>query len=85
MFSNKIVLSSDCKSGPVDLIKDYKNGFLYKKGNLEDFLKKFFEISDLIEKNQKQISKIKLNAKITSKKFTLFRHFLTLKRCLIEL
>ncbi len=85
MFSNKIVLSSDCESGPIDLIKDYKNGFLYKKGDSEDFLKKFFEISHLLEKNQNQISEIKLNAKITTKKFTLFRHFLNLKRCLIEL
>ena len=31
MFSNKVVLSSNCKNGPIELIDNSKNGFLYKK------------------------------------------------------
>ena len=32
------VISSDCKSGPRDIVINGKNGYLYKEGNLEEFV-----------------------------------------------
>ncbi|MGC9109197.1 MAG: glycosyltransferase [Caldimicrobium sp.] len=32
------VISSDCKSGPKDIVINGKNGYLYKEGNLEEFV-----------------------------------------------
>ena len=33
------VISSDCKSGPKDIIIPGKNGYLYKEGNMDEFVK----------------------------------------------
>jgi UDP-D-galactose:(glucosyl)LPS alpha-1,6-D-galactosyltransferase len=32
------VISSDCKAGPRDIVINGKNGYLYKEGNLEEFV-----------------------------------------------
>ena len=50
MFSKKIVLSSDCENGPIDIIKDNLNGFLFKKNDSKDFQYKFSLIFDLLKK-----------------------------------
>lgn len=38
------VLSSDCKTGPKDIVKNYENGLLYKEGDMNDFLRKLKDI-----------------------------------------
>ena len=63
MFFNTIVFSSNCKNGPIELIEDLHNGFLYEKNNESDFIKKFLNIYKLVVKKDKLINKIKLNAK----------------------
>lgn len=40
------VISSDCNFGPKDIVIQGKNGYLYKEGNMEDFVK---IISDVID------------------------------------
>ena len=56
MFSKKLVLSSNCQSGPKEIIKDNFNGFLYEKNNSDDFKRKFIEIYEMsIKDNDKKI------------------------------
>lgn len=40
------VISSDCRSGPKDIVIPGKNGYLYKEGNMNDFIR---VISDVID------------------------------------
>ena len=72
MFSEALVLSSDCSSGPKEILStNEKRGVLFKSDNIEDFTKKFNEIKKF-ENNK--IKKMKLNSKIFTKNFTLFYH-----------
>lgn len=82
MFSKKIVLSSDCESGPKEIIKDNKNGILYKNKDQKEFLEKFFSVLRLINDDQYK-KKITYKALFTCKKFTQFRHFQQIKNFLI--
>jgi glycosyltransferase involved in cell wall biosynthesis len=40
-FSRKVVFSSDCLTGPREIIKDGFNGFLFKSNNVENFVENF--------------------------------------------
>ena len=71
MISNCFVISSDCPSGPKEILGN-ENGILFKNNSKEDFIEKFnyYENLPLIEKE-----KIILRSKKTLKKFTLFYHY----------
>jgi len=75
-LSNTIVISSNCKNGPEEILENGKNGYLFKNNNLNDLLEKFNEFKN--EDNIKLLSK-KLNLKKQLKKFTFFAHFNSLK------
>jgi len=66
------IISSNCPTGPAEILNYGKNGFLFNVNDENDFKEKiemFFKQSDL-EKNKKLLlSKKNIN------KFTLFRHF----------
>ena len=64
------ILTSDCRTGPKELIKHNVNGFVYKSNNIKDFLDKLNEFSKSKIKNR-----IKLNGLKMTKKFTLFNHY----------
>lgn len=80
MFCNKIVLSSNCESGPTEIISHKDNGFLFEKNNTLDFTNKFIEINNLIENNSKNIAKMKIKAKRKTLNYSLFRHYSILKK-----
>ena len=71
-FCNKIVISSDCISGPKEFLLDGKGGYLFKNNNLSSFVK---TINDFLQDNNHNILLKKINAKKNSKKYTLFNHF----------
>ena len=71
-FCNKIVISSDCISGPKEFLLDGKGGYLFKNNNLSSFVK---TINDFLQDNNHNILLKKINAKKSSKKYTLFNHF----------
>jgi glycosyltransferase involved in cell wall biosynthesis len=75
MFSKKIVLSSDCESGPIDIINDISNGFLFKKNNSNDFQLKFSTIIDFLKNDDLKKDKLIKLAMKTSKFYTLFNHY----------
>ena len=72
MFSRKIVLSSNCESGPTEIIKNGINGFLYKNNNENDFVENFYDFR-IIKRSQKK-EKIKIKSLLTCKKYSQFHH-----------
>ena len=80
MFSGALVLSSDCPSGPKEILSiDKKRGVLFKSNDTKDFIKKFYEIEKL---EDYELNKMKLNAKIFTKNYTLFYHYNSLIKIL---
>jgi glycosyltransferase involved in cell wall biosynthesis len=76
---NKLVISSDCLSGPVELFNK-NNGYLFKNNSKEDLVKKFIEYKNThLEEKQKKI----IITKMKFKKYSLFDHFLKLKSFLL--
>ena len=75
--SNTLILSSDCKNGPSEIIDNNKAGQLYKVDNEQDFINKFNLIMSL---DKAQIDSKKLFAKKKSYLFTKFQHFKSLEK-----
>ena len=75
-LSNAIVISSNCRNGPAEILENGKNGYLFENNNLNDLLKKFNEFKN---EDKVQIFSKKLNLKKKLKKFTFFAHFNSLK------
>ena len=76
-FCNTLVISSDCVSGPKEFLENGKAGYLFENNNiksLKNSLDKFFN-ENLNKKNEKKIL-----AKKNSKKYTIFSHYLALKK-----
>ena len=72
MYSNALVLSSDCPSGPKEILTDnQKRGILFKSNDMEDFEKKFNQIKKF---ELDKIKKMKIEAKKFTKNYTLFYH-----------
>ena len=80
MFSEALVLSSDCPSGPKEILSiNKKRGVLFKSNDTKDFIKRFYEIEKL---GDDELNKMKLNAKIFTKNYTLFYHYNSLIKIL---
>ena len=77
-FCRKIVFSSNCLTGPREIIKNDHNGFLFESNNIKSFLQNFDKL--IKKKKDKQIL---LNNLKYIKKFTLFNHYRALKKLLI--
>ena len=73
---NLFVISSNCKNGPKEFLLNGKAGLIYKSNVEEELFKKLEEFMKLDE-NTKFIRKVL--AKKNSRKFTLFRHYLSFK------
>jgi glycosyltransferase involved in cell wall biosynthesis len=73
-FCRTPVFSSNCITGPKEIIKNNYNGFLFESNNIESFLD-CFEI--LLKK--KNNSEVLLNNLRYTKKFTLFNHYIAFK------
>lgn len=78
IYSNTFVISSNCPSGPKELLSD-GGGYLFKNNSKEDLKKKIFMFENL---TNKEIIKMKIRAKKKIFKYTLFRHFNSLKKLL---
>jgi len=71
-FMNKIILSSDCASGPKEILSNGKGGFLFNSNNSKDFMEKF---KNMIDSDGSMLKEKKFIAKLMTKEFTLFRHY----------
>ena len=70
-YLNKYIISSNCKTGPKEIIKSYKYGELYKKNNVR-------ELSLKIKKLNKK--KLSSNIKNFSNNLKVFNHKENLKK-----
>jgi len=77
--SNTLILSSNCKNGPSEIIEKNKSGFLYEVNNEKDFVEKFNIIKGL---SNSQIKLKKIYAKKKSYQYTKFQHFKVLETIL---
>ena len=74
-YCRSLVLSSNSWPGPIELIKENFNGFVFKNNDKENFLQKFKDFA-----NNKGIKNLKLNNLKMCKNFTLFNHYKSLIR-----
>jgi len=75
--SNTLILSSDCKNGPLEIIEENKGGQLYEVSNENDFLKNFNIINSL---NKLDARRKKIFAKKKIYHFTKFQHCINLQK-----
>jgi glycosyltransferase involved in cell wall biosynthesis len=78
-FSRTLILSSNSKPGPEELIKNDYNGIVYQTGNQHDFKLKFDKILKL-----QNIDTLKINSLKSIKKFTIFSHYQQLKKIILD-
>ena len=78
-FCNCPIISSNCPTGPEEILDFEKAGYLFKVNDNYEFLKKLNEF--IFDDKQKIKSKI-INAKIITKKYTIFKHYLELDNLL---
>tara|TARA_X000000950_G_scaffold286617_1_gene396078 strand:+ start:64 stop:1209 length:1146 start_codon:yes stop_codon:yes gene_type:complete len=71
-LNNVPIISSDCKSGPKEIIVDNNGGFLFQNNNVEDLKKKLVEF---INTDKNEIRKKITVSKKNIRKYSLFRHF----------
>jgi len=82
IYSRATVISSDCQNGPKEILMNGKGGYLFKSQDLKSLnetLNKFFY--DL-KNNNKEVLLKKINALKNIKKYSLFSHYLNLKKIL---
>ena len=78
-FSKKIIISSDCPSGPKEFLGRNKAGFLFKNDNQSSL----FSTIKMFKKTNKAGINLKLNkAKEKSKIYTIFNHYKILSKYL---
>ena len=80
-LSNTLIISSNCPNGPIEILSNGKNGFLFKNNNAFDLLKKFDEFKNSTED---ELKKKRFFMKKQLKMFTQFAHFKSLEN-IIEL
>lgn len=78
-FCRTFIISSNCNNGPNEIIKKNNAGLVYKISNKLDFIEKYNQFVNL---SKYEKAKIKKNALIASKGFTIFKHFSEIKKIL---
>lgn len=71
-YSNTFILSSDCPSGPAEILDNGKRGILFKNGDGESLLNSLKKFNSM---NKEDIFKIKIKSKKNVKKYTIFNHY----------
>ncbi len=78
-FCNKIIISSNCASGPKEFLMGGKGGYLFRNNDLNSLE---MVMNKFLNDDKKNILLKKLNAKKNSKKYTLFNHYNQLNKLL---
>ena len=79
-LNDLLIISSDCKNGPKEIIKGENGGILFKNNNIQDLRDKIISFLNLSEIETK---KKKIFSKKNIKKYSLFRHFKLLESYII--
>ena len=79
-LSNLTIISSDCPSGPKEIINENEHGgYLFKNNSLKDLNKK---INQFLAEDNNKIYKKKIYIKKKIKKFSVFNHVNLIKKYL---
>ena len=78
-YANIPIISSDCKNGPIEILNNGRNGYLFNSNNQNSLI---HTINHFENSNVKEILKKKIYAKKMSKNFSIFRHYIKLKKIL---
>ena len=76
---NSYIISSDCPNGPREFLNNGENGILFKNNTNKSLLKSLIKYASL---DKKKIFRDKVILKKNSSKYTMFKHYLALKRIL---
>ena len=79
-INNTIILSSNCETGPKELLNNKVNSFIFENNNKISFINSFDE---MIKTDEKTKFKIKLSMKKNINKFTLFQHYKKLSKLIL--
>ena len=79
-MNNTIIISSNCETGPKELLNDKINSFVYEVNNKESFIKSF---ESFLKTDKSQKLKMKINMKKNIKKFTIFSHYQNIKKIIL--
>tara|TARA_B100000989_G_scaffold270718_1_gene227017 strand:- start:32884 stop:34011 length:1128 start_codon:yes stop_codon:yes gene_type:complete len=77
-MNNTVILSTNCDSGPRELLKNKENSFVFN--NKESFIRSF---ENLVNSDEDFKHNMKIKMKKNVKKFTLFRHYLKLNKIIL--
>tara|TARA_A100000164_G_C21913165_1_gene776776 strand:+ start:958 stop:2100 length:1143 start_codon:yes stop_codon:yes gene_type:complete len=80
-FLNKIVFASNSNTGPSEIIKISERGFLFENNQFNDLVKIYLDYTKMSSLELKD--KI-LKLKKYSKNYTIFHHFLNLRKILLD-
>ena len=78
-FLNIPIISSNCKNGPLEIIKNNQRGFLFENNSLDNLVTEFKNFKN---SSNQEIRKKIYNAKLYTKNYTKFYHFLKIKKIL---
>ena len=76
-YSNLFIISSDCKNGPKEFLKDGKGGLLFKNNQENALMEKLLYQKEMSEHDK---NKMRVISKKNSKKYSLFQHYLKLHK-----
>ena len=79
---NSMIISSNCKNGPNEFLLSGDAGLLFENDVDDELFKK---LKDFKKLKKKEIFEKKVLAKKNSKNFTMFRHFLGLKKIIEQI
>lgn len=66
-----LVISSNCKSGPIEIIKNKTTGYSFRSNDFNDFISKY---NNYLNEDNKNLEKIKLNNLKQSSLYSTFKH-----------
>tara|TARA_B100000780_G_scaffold255833_1_gene204664 strand:- start:4612 stop:5748 length:1137 start_codon:yes stop_codon:yes gene_type:complete len=78
-YCNKIVISSDCKSGPKEFLMNNRAGYLFNNDNLNSL---YEALNQFLKDDSEAVYKKKILAKKNSKKYSIYSHYIELKKLL---
>ena len=79
IYNNCNIISSNCRSGPKEILKNGDGGYLFESNSTESFINVF---NLFMEDKEKNLFNKKKVAKKNIKQFTIFKHYIKLKKIL---
>ena len=80
-INNCTIISSDCKSGPREILENGSGGFLFKNNDINSFKA---IIRRYLNSNNQELKQMKINVKKNIRKYSLLKHYLLLKELIFK-